>query len=184
MQRVLVVVAMASLGAVPAWSQVPLPDDAETQVTIDRNTQLSGRLGFGGPTGASATLRLLRGLGADVKEEDTRVDGVCGLPIPHCAGGFLLELDAGSGGGKLSLGLGARAKVKDEDFRGAFGFGLKASLARTWGSPIGTEPGLTYMGPELDLQAMRLELTLGVLWRVSGGRGAGAVFSWGLGVGL
>ena len=109
---------------------------------------------------------------------------LCALPIPHCAQGFLVQAEAGSGGGKLSLGVGARAHVDEEDFRGTVGVGLRASLVRTWGSPIGAEPDLTYLGPELDLSVLRINLSLGVLWRVSGNTGSSALFSWGLGFGL
>jgi hypothetical protein len=155
-----------------------------TEITLDKDTQLAFGIGFFGPTGAAASLRVLHGLGADVREGEDRVKAVCALPIPHCAQGFLFQADAGSGGGKLSLGVGARARVDDEDFRGTVGVGLRAALARTWGSPIGTEPGLTYLGPELDLSIVRVNLTLGVLWRVSGRGGASVAFSWGVGFGL
>jgi hypothetical protein len=157
---------------------------AETEVTLDRATQVTAGIGFGGPIGAAASVRILHGLGADVRESDGRVKGVCAVPIPHCAQGFLLQADAGSGGGKLSLGVGARAHVDEPDFRGTVGVGLRASLVRTWGSPIGTEPGRTYLGPELDLSVVRVNLTLGVLWRVSGDAGSSALFAWGVGFGL
>jgi hypothetical protein len=157
---------------------------AETQITLAKDTQVAAGIGFGGPIGAAASFRVLHGLGADVREEGGRVKAVCALPIPHCAQGFLFQADAGSGGGKLSLGVGARAHVDEEDFRGTVGVGLRASLVRTWGSPIGTEPDLTYLGPELDLSVVRVNLTLGVLWRVSGDRGSSALFSWGVGFGL
>jgi hypothetical protein len=165
----------------------PLPDPTlrpETEVTLDKGTHVAAGIGFGGPIGAAASLRILHGLGADVRESDGRVKVVCALPIPHCAQGFLLQADAGSGGAKLSLGLGARARVDEEDFHGTVGVGLRASLVRTWGSPIGTEPGLTYLGPELDLSVVRVNLGFGVLWRVSGQGGASALFSWGVGFGL
>jgi hypothetical protein len=165
----------------------PLPDPTlppETEVTVDKKTQVAAGIGFGGPIGAAASIRMLTGLGADVRDSDGRVKVMCALPIPHCAQGFLLQADAGSGGGKLSLGLGARARVDEEDFHGTVGVALRASLARTWGSPIGTEPDLTYLGPELDLSVVRVNLTLGVLWRLSGHAGASAVFGWGLGFGL
>ena len=106
------------------------------------------------------------------------------MPIPHCAGGFVLDAEAGSGGGKLSLGVGANARVQSDDFHGTVGVGLKASLARTWGSPVGTEPGLTYLGPELDLYVLRFGVALGVLWRVSGSGGSSALFTWGVGIRL
>jgi len=183
MKRLVPALVVGCLGvAGSAWSGPELP--AETEVNVDRKTQLSGRLGFTGPTGAAATLRLLTGLGADVRDGSDRVKAVCALPIPHCAHGFLFELEGGSGGGKLSLGLGARARVEEEDFRGTVGVGLKASLARTWGSPVGTEPGLTYLGPELEISVLRVELTLGVLCRVSGAGGRSVLFSWGVGIGL
>jgi hypothetical protein len=157
---------------------------AKTEITIDKDTQVAVGIGFGGPIGAIGSFRVLHGLGADVREEDGRVKAVCAVPIPHCAKGFLFQADAGSGGGKLSVGIGARAHVDEEDFRGTVGVSLRASLARTWGSPIGTEPNLTYLGPELDLSVLRFNVTLGVLWRVSGHGGASAVFGWGVGFGL
>jgi len=157
---------------------------ARTEITLDKATHLAVGIGFGGPVGAAASLRILHGLGADVREEGARVKALCALPIPHCAQGFLVQAEAGSGGGKLSLGVGARAHVDEEDFRGTVGVGLRASLVRTWGSPIGTEPDLTYLGPELDLSVLRINLSLGVLWRVSGNTGSSALFSWGLGFGL
>jgi hypothetical protein len=74
--------------------------------------------------------------------------------------------------------------VDEEDFHGTVGLGLRAALVSTWGHPIGTEPGLTYLGPALDLSVLRIDLTLGVLWRVSGHEGASALFRWGVGFGL
>jgi hypothetical protein len=157
---------------------------AKTTVNLDRSTQVAAGIGFSGPIGAGASLRLLHGLGADVKDDGTRVKAVCAVPMPHCAQGFLLQADAGSGGGKLSLGLGVRAHVEDEGFRGTAGVALRLAVARTWGNPVGTDPGLTYVGPELDLSVIRIGLTLGVLFRVSGDHGSNALFSWGLGFGL
>jgi len=157
---------------------------AKTEINLDRRTLVTAGIGVSGPIGAAASLRLLYGLGADVKDGSTRVKAVCAAPIPHCAQGFLLQVDGGSGGGKLSLGLGARARVDDEGFRGTAGFALRVALARTWGNPIGTDPGLTYLGPELDLSVLRIGLTLGVLFRIDGNHGAGTLFSWGLGFGL
>jgi hypothetical protein len=157
---------------------------AETEITLDKDTQLAAGIGFSGPIGAAASFRILHGLGADVRQDDGRVKAVCALPIAHCAQGFLVQADAGTGGGKLSLGVGARARVDEEDFHGTVGVGLRAALVRTWGSPVGTEPGLTYLGPELDLSVIRIGVTLGVLWRVSGNAGSSALFSWGVGLGL
>jgi hypothetical protein len=156
----------------------------ETEVTIDKGTQVALGIGFGGPISGAVSFRILHGLGARVAEDDGRVKAVCAVPIPYCARGFLLQADAGAGGGKLSLGIGARARVDEEDFHGTVGVGLRAALVRTWGHPIGTKPDLTLLGPELDLSVVRFNLTLGVLWRVSGSTGPSAVFGWGIGFGL
>jgi hypothetical protein len=157
---------------------------ARTEINLDRKTQVAAGISFSGPLGAGASFRLLHGLGADVRDDGTRVKAVCAVPMPHCAKGFLLQVDAGSGGGKLSVGVGARAHVEDEGFRGTAGVALRLAVARTWGNPVGTDPDLTYVGPELDLSVIRIGLTLGVLFRVSGDHGSNAVFSWGLGFGL
>jgi hypothetical protein len=157
---------------------------AKTEITLDRRTRVGAGIGFSGPLGAVASVRMLHGLGADVRDGSTQVKAVCAVPMPHCAQGFLLQADAGSGGGKLSLGLGAWAKIDEESFRGTAGAALRLAVARTWGNPIGTEPGLTYLGPELDLSVIRINLTLGVLFRVAGNGGSSALFSWGLGFGL
>jgi len=158
----------------------------ESQVTIDRSNQFVAGIAYGGPLGASARVGLLHGLGADVEKagDEERVQLVCAVPIAHCARGFLIEAEAGSGGGKLSLGIGGHARVHADDFKGAFGLALKASLAHTWGEPVGTEPGLTYLGPELDLTVKHFGVSIGVLWRVAGSGGASAAFSWGLGLRL
>jgi hypothetical protein len=185
----LLVVGSGALGA-SAEETLAVPGapvgQAPTEITIDRKTQFSGGLGFGGPLGVQATVGLLHGLGADVQEREdhSRVEAVCAVPIPHCARGFLLEVGAGSGGGKASLGIGGHARVADEGFHGVVGANFKLSVARTWGSPIGTAPNLTYLGPELGLSAMHVGLDVGVLWRVSGQGGSSAVFSWGLGLRL
>jgi len=168
----------------PASAPASGGEGAESQVELGLGTKLAAGIGFSHPLGAAFRVQLLHGLSADVREEDGRVRAVCALPIRHCAKGFLLEAEGGSGGGKLSFGFGARARVEEEDFRGGAGISLLASLARTWGSPFGTEPGLTYLGPELDLSFQHVELGIGVLWRVAGDGGSGALLSWRLGFGL
>ena len=157
------------------------PAESRTEVTVDRKDQLDATLMVGGPLGAGVGLTLLHGLGADVKEGEERVHAICAVPAEHCAGGFLLGVSAGTGGGKLSLGLGASARIETEDFRGRAGAALTAAFVRTWGSPLGTEPGLSHLGPELSLSLFRFGLDLGLLWRLPGGHGGHAVlFSWGL----
>ena len=130
----------------PAASQQPVILDptarAKTEVTLDRKTRVGAGIGFLRPPRGGRQRAGLHGLGADVRDGSTRVKAVCAIPMPHCAQGFLLQADAGSGGGKLSLGLGAWAKIDEESFRGTAGLALRLALARTWGNPIGTDPGL------------------------------------------
>ena len=179
MKRVVRVIALGLLWLpAAAYGQ-----EAETDVTLDRRTRFGVGVGFFEPLGGAVRVSLLHGLGADVREDATRVKAVCALPIPHCANGFLVQADAGTGGGKLSIGVGAHANVDEESFKGTAGVAFRLALARTWGNPIGTQPGLTYLGPELDLSILRINVTLGMLFRVSGAGGAGALFSWGLGFG-
>jgi hypothetical protein len=196
MERAVRAIALGMLCLPPAaYSQEVAPEvvreravvdkdqPAETDVTLDLRTRFGVGIGFFGPLGAAGRVSLYHGLGADVRDEETRVKAVCALPIPHCAHGFLIQADAGTGGGKLSLGVGAYAKVHEESFKGTAGVAFRVALAHTWGAPIGTEPGLTYLGPEMDLSILHVNLTLGVLFRVSGTGGAGALLSWGLGFG-
>jgi len=157
---------------------------AETDVTLELKTQVRGGVGFSGPLGAMGSVQILHGVGADVRDDGTRVKAICAIPMPHCAQGFLVRADAGTGGGKLSLGLGGFAKVDTEGFKGTAGMALRLAVAHTWGDPIGQPPGLTYLGPEVDLSVFRINLTLGVLFRVGGSGGSSALFSWGLGFGL
>ena len=166
----LALVAVACCGLAQA-QEAKLKEEIE--VTVAGKPHASGGLLFGGPLGASATGELLFGVRADVHEVDDRVRAFAGLA---------LSAQAGTGGGKLGLGLAGRVRADMEDFRGGLGAGLKVSVARTWGSPVGTEKGLTYLGPELELDAMHVALGLGVLFRVGGQGGAGTVFSWSLGV--
>jgi len=182
---IVLVVALGGLAQGSAAQERPDPQfHSEVDVSLDKGTRFVAALAFGAPLGAAASLRILHGLGADVREEEGSVKAVCALPIRHCAQGFLFEAAAGSGGGELGLGIGARAHVSQEGFRGTAGASLRVSLARTWGSPIATEPGLTYLGPELELSGFHASLNLGILWRVSGEQGASTLFSWAVGIEL
>ena len=87
----------------PAAAQQPVVLDpnapAKTEINLDRQTHVGAGIGFSGPIGAAGSLRILHGLGADVRDDCTRVKAICAIPMPHCAQGFLLQADAGSGGG-------------------------------------------------------------------------------------
>ena len=130
-----------------------------TDITLTKGARLGATFAFGGPLMATLTGEMHYGLVADIKEGADRVRAV---------GGLVFQLHAGTGGGKLSVGAGARARVEEPDFHGTVGAALKISLAHTWGSPLGTEPGITYLGPELGLEIKRVNVELGVLARVVG----------------
>jgi hypothetical protein len=141
--------------------------------TAQEQRALTGGAGYGGPLGAAVMGELIYGLKVNVHEDDEQVKARAGL---------LLQLHAGTGGGKVSLGVGARAGVRSDDFKGSVAAGLKLSLARTWGPSAGPTDRATYLGPEIDLSAMHVGLSLGPLFRVSGPGGSAVLFSWGLGV--
>jgi hypothetical protein len=152
--------------------------DTPQETTWHAPTLTSTSIGasWGGPLGLGVTGEIIHGgLGVDVTDDQDRIKGV---------GGLLVQAHAATGGGKLSVGAGFSGRVTTDDFKGSAALALKASLARTWGSPRGTEPGLYYLGPELDLSAMRVAVSLGVLWRLGGGPGRSVLFSWGLGIRL
>jgi len=165
-----IVLVLAALSG-PAWAD----DEAEVEITIEPKNHVSFGMGYGGPLGGAASFELLHGLGADVKEDPTRVKAIVGA---------LLQLHAGTGGGKLSLGVGGHAHVKTEDFKGTAAAALKLSLARTWHSSIDSGGDGTYLGPEVELSVMHVAVDLGVLFRLHGSGAPGALFSWGLGVRL
>ena len=147
---------------------------SDEEVDISVRARLGAEAGYSGPLGLAGTGELLFGLGADVREDDEQVRAMVGL---------LAQVHAGTAGWTGSLGVGARARIREDDFKGSGGAGLKLSLARTWSSR-GSDRGVTYLGPELDLSAMRVAVTLGPLFRVGGGRGGSVLFSWGVGVRL
>jgi hypothetical protein len=134
---------------------------------------LAAGVGWGGPLGAALTGEYIYGLRADIDDDGEHVKGRAGL---------LFQLHAGSGGGKLSVGAGARGRVETDDFKGVAAAALKLSVAHTWHDPVGTEAGLTYLGPEIDLSAMHVALSLGPLFRIAGNGGSAVLFSFGVGV--
>jgi hypothetical protein len=148
---------------------------AETEVTIRNKVHASAGAGFTGPLGGTVFGEMILGLRADVRDDGARVSGLAGLVV---------QAHAGTGGAKLSLGAGVRARIDEEDFRGGITVGCLVSLARTRRSPIGTEPGLTYLGPELELSVKHVAVTLGTLWRIDGSVGKSVMLSWGIGLRL
>lgn len=95
--------------------------------------------------------------------------------------GLLFQVQPGIGGIALNVGY---APVTFEGNRlQAVGVALKARLLRTYGSPLGTEPGRTYAGVE-GAVAIGVKLSAGVLWKLDDGEGKDTLFTWGIGLGL
>jgi hypothetical protein len=148
-------------------------DDGPDRLLVSPRTRAAVAAGYGAPLGATAGIDLVHGLGADVQDDGQTVKAVAGVVV---------QLQAGTGGGKLSLGAGARAHVDADDFNGPAFAALKASLVRTWGTPVGTGRQLTYLGPELEVSVLHVDVGLGVLARLGGDGGRRLLFAWTLGV--
>ncbi len=93
------------------------------------------------------------------------------MHIPH---GLLIQVEPGLGGGKASLGYATGLLP----YAAA---GVKASVLRTWGRPLWTEPGRTYVGLEAEASFF-VKLSLGVLARVAGPSGGRVLVTGGVGL--
>jgi hypothetical protein len=123
--------------------------------------------GIGGPLTAAASAGLILGIDRSAPDE---------CPSPR---GWLLQAEAGIGGVKLG---GGPVFTYCHTVFGSLGAGsLQAAYVRTWGTPLGTEAGLNYVGGELDVGLIDWRVTLGLLKRTgSGTEGANLLFTWGL----
>lgn len=72
----------------------------------------------------------------------------------------VLEGEVGIGGGKVMIGM--------DSIGDGLGFGIKASVLRTWFEPIGADRNVTYMGVELQGSLSSFVLSLGGYRRVEG----------------
>lgn len=93
----------------------------------------------------------------------------------HIPNGVLIQIEPGVGGGRLSLGL-AKGLLP------MAGAGVKASILRTWGKPLFTEPNQTYAGVEMDASFF-IKLSLGAMARLGGSESAPRLIVTG-GIGL
>jgi hypothetical protein len=100
---------------------------------------------------------------------------------PGTARGLLVQVQPGVGGGALNVGF-VPVSFRAQGVQ-AIGVGVKARLLRTWGTPWGTEPGVTYAGFEAGA-AMGVKLAAGLLWKVGSGSGDDRVWTWSVGLGL
>jgi len=145
----------------------------------DRETRLVvlQRVGWIHPSGPSGSLALMLAR----LEPNADCATLCSLLGPYA------QLDGGLAGGRLSIGYG---QVLGELRRGRLlthaylGFGVKATLLRTWGDPAGAPPATTYFGGTMEVAIAKVNLELGALRRIQGRRDDRWLFTWGLGVGF
>jgi hypothetical protein len=93
------------------------------------------------------------------------------MHIPH---GLLVQIEPGLGGGKARLGYAMGLLPY------AAGGG-KASVLRTWGHPLWTEAGRTYLGVEAEASFF-IKLSLGLMTRVAGPSGGRVLVTGGVGL--
>lgn len=148
----------------PAPAPIPSPRPARRAVAPTLSAAVGGPLVLSGSAGLI--------IGRDRAAEDE-------CPSPR---GWLVQGEAGIGGGKLSAGPVFTYCYTPLGSLGAAS--LQAAFVRTWGRPLATEQDLSYLGGELDVGLIDWKVSLGLLKRVRGDRGAGWLFTWGLGRGF
>ena len=123
--------------------------------------------GVGGPLALAASAGVI--LGSDRAAPDE-------CPSPR---GWLMQAEAGLGGAKIS---GGPVFTYCYTVFGSLGAAaIQAAFVRTWGTPLGTDAGLSYVGGELDIGLIDWKVTLGLLKRTRGERdGANLLFTWGI----
>ncbi len=84
-----------------------------------------------------------------------------GTPSPHNLRPPL-QVEAGIGGGKLLMGI-------DNTGDASWGYGLKASLLRTWFEPIDVDRDQSFLGLHAELSIQRLVASIGGYRRISDG---------------
>ncbi len=102
--------------------------------------------------------------------------------------GFYAKIEPGLGAGKLSVG---RADLVGEQRGSArfvrhvfFGWGVRASVMRTWSDRSSEPPGQTWLGVEADVTAVMVRFNLGLFRHVSGDAEDDWLVSAGIGVGF
>lgn len=152
-----------STPATPAPAPTPTPSPRPAR----RVAAPTLAAGIGGPLMVAGSAGLI--LGADRSAPDE-------CPSPR---GWLVQAEAGVGGIKLG---GGPVFTYCHTMFGSLGAGsLQAAYVRTWGNPLGTEAGLSYVGGELDVGLIDWRVTLGLLKRTgSRADGANLLFTWGL----
>ena len=153
--------------APPDPAPAPTPTPTPTPRPTRRVAAPTLAAGVGGPLLASGSAGLILGSDRALPDE---------CPSPR---GVLVQAEAGVAGAKASAG-----PVFTYCYTplGSLGAGaLQATVLRTWGNPLGTDPDLTYAGGELRLGLVDWRVTLGLLKRTGGERrGANWLFTWGL----
>jgi hypothetical protein len=95
--------------------------------------------------------------------------------------GFVFQVQPGLAGGALNVGWMPVSFAAQGTQ--AIGFGVKARLLRTWGSPWGADADRTYAGVEAAA-VIGIKASVGVLWKLGSGEGRRTVVTWGVGLGF
>jgi hypothetical protein len=99
--------------------------------------------------------------------------------------GWFAQVEPGVGGGKLSAGYCDLALDELNPSPPSFALGLKGSVLRTWGSPLGAARHETLIGPELDMTVLYVKVSVGLLWPVGPASAhQGRLTTWGVGFGF
>lgn len=190
-ERVAILGAALLLAAAPAGARAAAGDAAAGQeeepladeiVRHDRDTERR-LLGLWG-AGVSEEQVVSFSIGMIVAELPRSFDcsTTCRFTGPYA------KLEPGLGAGKLSVG---RASLVGEQ-RGSdgfvshvfFGYGVRASLMRTWSDRSSETPGQLWLGVEADLTAVMVRFNLGLFRHVSGDADDGWLVAAGLGLGF
>jgi hypothetical protein len=93
---------------------------------------------------------------------------------------LLLQGQAGLGGGEIALGAGRYLGGDSLTL-----LSVNAVAARTWGSPLGVDPGRTLLGGRLECTAaFAFSAHVGVLYPIGDSQPGSARVTWGVGIGL
>jgi len=135
-------------------------------------------VGYSGPLGASAAVGFMAS--GTPAAEPCHI--LCDFRGPYA------QLGAGGGGARISIGYGrlwADVGRGGRFLRHTFmGLGIRGTVLRTWGDPVGAPSAGTYVGPELELSMARVNVTFGALRRMSGSDSRPWIAVWGLGFGF
>lgn len=166
----------------PSLDDVP-PDQLEGTIREEQvGRPIRGfrlwRVGWYRPLGGAVSLGWLR---APFAAEE-HCTGLCELR------GTFFQATAGAGGGALAVGrtqlLGSLRRNDRTLKEASLAWGVKATLLRTWGDPVGRSGGETFAGPGFEFSIARVNLEIQLLRRISGSGPDEWLAVWGFGMGF